>query len=87
MISDQFRTRPAPQPVAAAPTEISTPSRVGAPSIVEAMARRMREMALNGTAVTADSLHEHSDFTRAEIKEHGPEAADLARASSIRQVA
>jgi hypothetical protein len=57
---------------------------VTAPSIVEHMADKMLEMGMNGTAVTADSLAEHSDFTRAEIEEHGPEAADLAKSRAVR---
>lgn len=55
--------------------------------IVARMAERMREMALNGTAVTADSLFEHTDFTRAEIRAHAGEAADLARSRAVRQLA
>jgi hypothetical protein len=51
------------------------------------MAERMRELGMGGTAVTADTLFEHTDFTRAEIDEHGRAAADLARARSIRRVA
>lgn len=47
--------------------------------IVERMADKMREMAANGVAVTADSLSEHSDFTRSEIAEFGAKAADLAK--------
>lgn len=56
-------------------------------SIVERMADKMLEMAMNSVAVTADSLAEHSDFTRAEIKEHGDEAADLAKSRAVRRVA
>ncbi|OBQ68381.1 hypothetical protein A9K72_08995 [Mesorhizobium loti] len=52
-------------------------------SIVERMADTMLEMGMNGTAVTADSLAEHSNFTRAQIEEHGPEAADLAKARAV----
>jgi hypothetical protein len=57
---------------------------ITAKGIVERMADKMLEMGMNGTAVTADSLAEHSDFTRAEIKEHGPEASDLAKARAVR---
>ncbi|MCO5071103.1 MAG: hypothetical protein M9944_07845 [Rhizobiaceae bacterium] len=57
------------------------------PAIVEMMADTMREMAMNGTAVTADSLFEHSGFTRDQIAAHAAEAADLARATAIRRVA
>ncbi|TPJ75803.1 hypothetical protein FJ422_30755 [Mesorhizobium sp. B2-6-3] len=52
--------------------------------IVERMADKMLEMGMNGTAVTPDSLAEHSNFTRAEIEEHGPEAADLAKSRAVR---
>lgn len=64
----------------ARPTEASA-------GIVERMADRMRELGMNGVAVTADTLFEHSDFTRAEIKRHGRDAADLARAGAVRKVA
>jgi len=66
-----------PKPPASAFVERSLPER---------MADKMLEMAMNGISVTADSLAEHSDFTRAEIKEHGAEAADLAKARAVRQV-
>jgi Zn-dependent membrane protease YugP len=52
-------------------------------SIVDRMADKMLEMGMNGIAVTADSMHEHSDFTRAEIAIHGPEASDLARSLAV----
>lgn len=68
--------RPAP----AVPAAILTTA-----SIVEAMADKMLEMGMNGTAVTADSLAEHSDFTRAEIEKHGKEASDLAKSRAVRQ--
>ncbi|TIX19229.1 MAG: hypothetical protein E5V35_34140 [Mesorhizobium sp.] len=66
---------------------LSTSPAVFATSIVERMADKMLEMGMNGTAVTADSLFEHSDFTRADIDAHGREASDLARHRAIRQVA
>ncbi|WP_157866132.1 hypothetical protein [Mesorhizobium japonicum] len=56
---------------------------ITAQSIVERMADKMLEMGMNGTAVTADSLAEHSNFTRAQIEEHGPEAADLAKSRAL----
>lgn len=60
---------------------------VAAPAdIVGLMAERMLELGMNGTAVTADTLFEHSDFTRDEIERHGRDAADLARARAVRQV-
>jgi hypothetical protein len=55
--------------------------------IVGRMAEKMRELGMNGTAVTADTLFEHSDFTRDEIERHGRDAADLARARAVRRVA
>lgn len=55
-------------------------------TIVERMADKMREMAMNGIAVTAGSLAEHSDFTRAQIEEHGPDAADLAKSLSVTRI-
>ncbi|TIX23875.1 hypothetical protein [Mesorhizobium sp.] len=66
---------------------LSTSPAVITQDIVELMADKMLEMGMNGTAVTADSLYEHSDFTRDEIKAHGPEASDLAKSRAIRQVA
>ncbi|TPK38674.1 hypothetical protein [Mesorhizobium sp. B2-5-3] len=72
MITTQPRPAPAISP-AAMPKDI-----------VERMADKMLEMGMNGTAVTAESLFEHSDFSRAEIKEHGPEASDLARSRAVR---
>jgi hypothetical protein len=56
-------------------------------TIVERMADKMLEMGMNGISVTAASLAEHSDFTRAEIEQHGPDAADLAKARAVRRVA
>ena len=56
-------------------------------TVVERMADVMLAMGMNGTAVTADSLFEHSDFTRDEIRRHGAEASDLARARAVRRVA
>ncbi|TPN43234.1 hypothetical protein [Mesorhizobium sp. B1-1-7] len=52
--------------------------------IVERMADKMLEMGMNGIAVTADSLAEHSNFTRAEIGAHGSEASDLAKSRAVR---
>ncbi len=48
-------------------------------NIVARMADRMLELGLNGVPVTPEALHEHSDFTHAEIKSYGPEASDVAR--------
>lgn len=66
------------------------PDPAGAPQlvvseIVERMADKMLELGMNGIAVDADTLFEHSDFTRDEIRTHGREAADLARGRSVRQ--
>ncbi|MBN9135676.1 MAG: hypothetical protein J0I92_06455 [Phyllobacterium sp.] len=55
-------------------------------SVVDLMADRLLELGMNGIAVTADELFSHSSFTRAEIAEHGQEAADLARSRAVRQV-
>lgn len=55
--------------------------------IVVRMADKMREMAENGVAVTAESLAEHSDFTREEIKRHAADAADHAKSQRNRQLA
>lgn len=68
----RYADNPAPAPIA--------------PTLVERMAQKMREMGMGGVAVTADSLFEYSDFSRAEIEAHGREAADLARALSVRQL-
>ncbi|RWE71865.1 hypothetical protein [Mesorhizobium sp.] len=56
-------------------------------TLVESMADKMLEMAMNGIAVTADSLAEHSSFTRAQISSHGPDAADIAKSREVRRVA
>ncbi|ODA94968.1 hypothetical protein BFX40_20255 [Mesorhizobium sp. SEMIA 3007] len=66
---------------------LSTSPAIITQSIVERMADTMLEMGMNGTAVTADSLAEHSNFTRAQIEEHGPEAADLAKSRAVRHEA
>lgn len=63
----------------------TSPAIVGRQSIVDCMADKMLEMGMNGTAVTADSLAENSDFTRAEIAEHGPDAADRAKSLAVRR--
>ncbi|RWK12505.1 hypothetical protein [Mesorhizobium sp.] len=55
--------------------------------LVERMAERVRELGMNGIAVTKDVLFEHTDFTRAEIDTHALEACDIARQRAIRQVA
>jgi len=55
--------------------------------LIERMTAKIIEMGMNGTAVTADALYEQSDFTRDEIKAHGAQAADLARARAVRQLA
>lgn len=56
-------------------------------SVVDLMADRLLELGMNEIAVTADELFSHSNFTRAEIAEHGREAADLARSRAVRQMA
>lgn len=68
-------------------TTRNTPTAAPATGIVERMADKMREMGQNGIAVTIDTMAEHSDFTRAEIKEFGPAAADHAKQHHVRQVA
>lgn len=55
--------------------------------IVERMAERVRELGMNGIAVTKDVLFEHSDFTREEIDRHALDACNIARQRVIRQVA
>ncbi|TIM24742.1 MAG: hypothetical protein E5Y74_00665 [Mesorhizobium sp.] len=65
---------------------LSTSPAVITQGIVELMADKMLEMGMNGTAVTADSLAEHSSFTRAQIEEHGPEAADLAKSRAVHRL-
>ncbi|HTV68078.1 MAG TPA: hypothetical protein VMF90_06020 [Rhizobiaceae bacterium] len=51
--------------------------------IVRKMAEKMREMGMNGLAVTVESLVEHSEWTRDEVKRFAPEAADLAKSMSV----
>ncbi|TIN81553.1 MAG: hypothetical protein E5Y29_12480 [Mesorhizobium sp.] len=65
---------------------LSTSPAVITQGIVELMADKMLEMGMNGTAVTADSLAEHSNFTRAQIEEHGSEAADLAKSRAVNRL-
>lgn len=55
--------------------------------LVERMAERVRELGMNGIAVTKDVLFEHTDFTLEEIDQHGREACNLARQRAVRQVA
>jgi len=55
--------------------------------LLERMTAKIVELGMNGTAVTADALFENSDFTRDEIRTHAAEAADLARARAVRQLA
>jgi hypothetical protein len=54
-------------------------------NIVAALADKMLELGMNGTAVTPDVLYEHTDLTRAEIKEFAPDATELARARARRR--
>lgn len=68
-------------PAGLAPVSVAVISQ----SIVDRMADKMLEMGMNGTAVTKESLFEHSDFTLEEIDKHGPEASNLARARAVRQ--
>ncbi|MDG4903168.1 hypothetical protein P9279_21910 [Mesorhizobium sp. WSM4962] len=65
---------------------LTAPPKVERP-IVERMAERVRELGMNGIAVTKDVLFEHTDFTLEEIDEHGREACNLARSRAVRQVA
>lgn len=53
-------------------------------SLLARMTDKVVEMAENGVAVTADSLLEHSDFTRDEIRSFGAAACDAARQRSRR---
>lgn len=55
-------------------------------SRLDQMADKLRELGANG-GVDEQTLFENSDFTRAEIRELGPAASDLARARAVRQVA
>ena len=55
------------------------------PSTVDHMASVMREMAFGGQTVTAEALALKGDFSKAEIERYGQDAADKARADSIRQ--
>lgn len=55
--------------------------------LVERMAERVRELGMNGVAVTKDVLFEHTDFTMEEIDAHALEACNLARSRAVRQVA
>lgn len=63
---------------------LTTPPPVQRP-LVERIADKMLEMGMNGTAVTKESLFEHSDFTLEQIEQHGPDAANLARSRAVRQ--
>lgn len=55
--------------------------------LVERMAERVRELGMNGIAVTKDVLFEHTDFTMEEIDKHALDACNLARQQAVRQVA
>lgn len=78
MISQQYRPARAAAPVAAAAAKRSLPER---------MADTMRDMRAAGQIVTAESLAIYGDYTNAEIAAHASEAANLARAREVRQVA
>lgn len=65
--------------------QLTTPPPVARP-LVERMAERVRELGMNGIAVTKDALFEHTDFTLEEIEQHGREACNLARSRAVRQV-
>lgn len=66
------------------PDPAGAPKLVALP-IVERMVDRLLELGMNGIGVDADTLFEHSDFTRDEIRTHGRDAADLARVRAVRQ--
>ncbi|MCF6111967.1 hypothetical protein [Mesorhizobium muleiense] len=68
-------------PDALAPVSVAVMSQ----NIVDRMADKMLEMGMNGTAVTKESLFEHSDFTLEQIDQHGTEASNLARSRAVRQ--
>ncbi|MER2535516.1 MAG: hypothetical protein ABTQ31_10185 [Rhizobiaceae bacterium] len=69
-------------------TQPIRPAAVQAPvrSRLEQMADKLRELGATG-GVDEQTLFENSDFTRAEIRELGLAASDLARARAVRQVA
>lgn len=77
MISHQCR------PAATALSAVALPPR----SLIDQMVDKILEMGMNGIAVTADSLFEHSGFTSVEIEKHGRAACDIARTRATRQVA
>jgi hypothetical protein len=77
MLSHQYR------PAATATPAPAQPAR----TLVERMADVMREMRAAGQMVTAGTLAVHGDFTDAEVAKVAREAADLARAREVRQVA
>ena len=56
----------------------------GRSSIVDRLAETMREMAFAGQNATVESLSARCHLTPDEIRAFGPEAADLARARSVR---
>lgn len=67
------------------PTQPAAPP-AGAPdSVVVRMADKMRVLAMNNIAATADLLGE--DFTEAEIEANWRAARDLARQQAVRKVA
>lgn len=68
------------------PRPAAAPAAPAVPDLVEAMASKMLELGMNGTAVTGDELFAHSDFTRDEIAAHGAAAADRARQLAVKRV-
>lgn len=56
----------------------------GRSTIVDRLAEAMREMAFAGQNATVETLSARCRLTPDEIRAFGPEAADLARARSVR---
>lgn len=56
-------------------------------TLVERMASTMQDMRAAGQVVTDRALAVYGDYTDDEVARHGREAADLARARAVRQVA
>lgn len=67
------------------PAASAAPAAPAPDSIVDRMADKMRVLAMNNVAATADLLGE--DFTEAEIEANWRAARDLARVQAVRKVA
>jgi len=64
----------------------ASPATSPAITIVERMAATMQDMRAAGHIITADTLAVHGDFTDDEVRQHGDEAANLARARAVKRV-